>query len=72
MPLLCVIYYQSLQIYDAIWQEGYHAKVERENREKDMRGGLSEQVQQTLDEQVGSLSGAYTDDINYLSSCFFC
>lgn len=31
-------------IYDALWQEGYHAKVERELREKEVRGKLSGQV----------------------------
>lgn len=39
-------------IYDALWQEGYHAKVERELREKDLRGGLQDQMAKTLSEQI--------------------
>jgi len=39
-------------IYDALWQEGYHAKVERELREKEMRGGLTEQMALTLADQI--------------------
>ena len=40
------------KVYDALWQEGYHAKVEREIREKEMRGGLQAQVAKTLAEQI--------------------
>lgn len=39
-------------IYDALWQEGYHAKVERELREKEMRSGLQVQMSTTLGEQI--------------------
>ena len=40
------------KVYDALWQEGYHAKVEREIREKEMRGGLQKKVAITLAEQI--------------------
>mmetsp|Transcript_8008 Transcript_8008/g.19250 ORF Transcript_8008/g.19250 Transcript_8008/m.19250 type:complete len:503 (-) Transcript_8008:491-1999(-) len=39
-------------IYDALWQEGYHAKVEREIREKEMRAGLTAKMARTLAEQI--------------------
>jgi hypothetical protein len=39
-------------IYDALWQEGYHAKVERELREAEVRGKLQGQVTATLGEQI--------------------
>ncbi|CAD7945747.1 unnamed protein product [Amoebophrya sp. A120] len=39
-------------IYDALWQEGYHAKIEREIREKEMRAGLTAKMAATLQEQI--------------------
>ncbi|CAD7967488.1 unnamed protein product [Amoebophrya sp. A25] len=39
-------------IYDALWQEGYHAKVEREIREKELRKGLEAKMSTTLAEQI--------------------
>merc|ERR1712194_143393 len=39
-------------IFDALWQEGYQAKIERELREKEMRAGLQSQMAKTLGSQI--------------------
>lgn len=39
-------------VFEALWQEGYHAKVEREEREKELKKERNEQAKQTLEAQL--------------------
>jgi len=39
-------------VFEALWQEGYHAKVEREEREKELKKERNEQAKKTLEAQL--------------------
>merc|ERR1711988_683814 len=39
-------------VFEALWQEGYHAKVEREEREKELKQERNEQAKKTLETQL--------------------
>jgi len=39
-------------VFEALWQEGYHAKIEREEREKELKKERNEQAKKTLETQL--------------------
>jgi len=39
-------------VYEALWQEGYHAKIEREEREKELKAERNAQAKKTLETQL--------------------
>jgi len=39
-------------VFEALWQEGYHAKVEREEREKELKKERCDQAKKTLETQL--------------------